>query len=281
MPDHPTVPLPGGACDAHLPGGACDAHLHLYDSRLPHTGTLPAGASADDYRRAVQQRLGLQRAVVVTPRPCGTDNRMTLQAIARLGLADTRGVGVLHPGVPATELQALHAGGIRGLRFTLYTAQHAATGFEMVEPVARMVAPLGWHLQLHWTPGQIVEHQALLRRLPTPLVFDHRARLAGGEAGLAHPAFAVVADLVQAGRAWVKLSGPYLDADAPWTACDAVARRWVQLAPERLVWGSDWPHLRVQPVPDAAELLAACRRWTGSAALLRRILHDNPAALYG
>jgi len=261
-----------------VPALACDAHMHVYDAAFASTGRIVDDATADAYR-AIRQRLGMQRTVVVTPRNYGTDNRVTLHAVAALGAAHTRGVAVLHPDVSDAQLAELHAGGIRGIRFTLYTPQQAVTSFDMVEPLARRVWPLGWHLQLHWTPAQIVEHAALLRRLPTTLVFDHLARL--GSEGVDHPAFAIVAGLIEAGRAWVKLSGPYLDAAAPYTALDGTARRLVQLAPDRAVWGSDWPH-STEPAhkPDDAALLDLLARWADDDTTRQRILVDNPAALY-
>jgi predicted TIM-barrel fold metal-dependent hydrolase len=269
-----------------VPAGACDAHIHIFDPRfapaLPGAATF-AGATAADYR-AVQKRLGTQRAVVVTPRIHVTDNRVTLDAIQQLGIEHTRGVAVLRPGVTDAELQALHAGGIRGIRFTLYTPQQAATTFEMVEPLSRRVSELGWHVQLHWTAGQIVEHRELLARLPSTIVFDHLARLPLPQ-GTAHPAFGVVRRLLDNGRTWVKLSGPYLDSQAgeagAYADSDAVARAWVQAAPQRLVWGSDWPHVTETAKPDDAALFALLARWVDDDATRERILVHNPALLYG
>ena len=261
-----------------IPALACDAHMHVFDPRFEASGTLVGDATVDHYR-LIQECLGTRRTVVVTPRNYGTDNGVTLDAIARLGIDQARGVAVLHPDVSAAELASLHAGGIRGVRFTLYSPHAAVTSFDMVEPLAARICELGWHLQLHWTPAQIVEHQALLRRLPATMVFDHRARLGGNDD--AHPAFAIVAGLVEAGCAWVKLSGPYLDAAPPYTMLDCQARRWVQLAPERVVWGSDWPH-STEPdhKPDDAELLDLLLRWADDEDTRRRILVDNPARLY-
>ena len=261
-----------------VPALACDAHMHVFDPRFEASGTIVSDATVDHYR-LIQKRLGTSRTVIVTPRNYGTDNSVTLDAIARLGIDQARGVAVLRPDVTATELASLHAGGIRGVRFTLYSPHAAVTTFDMVEPVASRVRELGWHLQLHWTPAQIVAHQALLRRLPTTMVFDHRARLGSNDD--AHPAFAIVAGLVEAGRAWVKLSGPYLDAPPPYTMLDRQARRWMQLAPERVVWGSDWPHsTEPEHKPDDAELLDLLLRWADDEDARRRILVDNPARLY-
>ena len=267
-----------------LPAGSCDAHMHIFDARFPGQSPVPSGATAADYRQ-VQARLGTTRTVVVQPRPHGTDNGVTLDAIAQLGLENARGIAVVRPDVSDDALQALHAGGIRGVRFTLYTPRQAPLTFDMVEPVAQRVRDLGWHLQLHWTADQIVAHEALLRRLRVPLVFDHLARLPL-PAGTRHPAFAIVRDLLAQQRAWVKLSGAYLDsrlgAAASYTDVLAVARAWVECAPDRLVWGSDWPHTTESAhPPDDAQLLALLTEWTGTEDIRRRVLVDNPTVLYG
>jgi len=268
--------------DLAVPASACDAHIHVYDRTFAFSGPMVDGGTAADYR-LLQRRLGTTRAVVVTPRIVGTDNAVTLDAIRQLGADRTRGVAVLHPDVTDGELQRLHDGGVRGIRFTLYTPEHAATGFDMVEPLARRVHDLGWHVQLHWNAVQIVEHAALLRRLPCTMVFDHLARLPLPE-GTAHPAFDVVRGLLETGRAWIKLSGPYLTAPAGavdgWRAVDGIARTWVRLAPQRLVWGSDWPHPTEGIKPDDAALLDLLGRWTDDDATRRSILVDNPARLY-
>ncbi|PQV54565.1 amidohydrolase [Paraburkholderia sp. BL21I4N1] len=273
---------------AQVPAGACNAHLHIFERRFLADGNGVNGgfvehATVADYL-AVQTRLGTQRTVVVTPRPYGTDNRVTLDAIRQFGPEHARGVAVLRPDVTDTELAALHEGGIRGIRFTLYTPANAVVSFEMVEPLARRVAELGWHVQLHWTAAQIVDHRTMLSRLPASIVFDHMARLPL-PAGAADPAFAIVRGLAETGRAWVKLSGPYLDSSVGLAGGYAdiapTARAWIAAMPERVVWGSDWPHTTEAHKPDDADLFDLLADWTGDDATRRRILVDNAAALYG
>jgi predicted TIM-barrel fold metal-dependent hydrolase len=267
---------------------ACDSHLHIYDTRFPSIGdpsrVLPH-CTAADYRH-VQARLGTTRAVVVTPTVYGCDNRVTLDAIAQLGVDRTRGVGVLHPDVDDATLRELDAGGIRGIRFTLFDPATAVTSFDMIEPLAARIEPLGWHVQLHWRADQIVEHAAMLDRLPCTIVFDHFARLPH-PLGAAHPAFEVVARLLQRGRTWVKLSGPYLDErgvedDGREGTRTSVAKALSTLAPDRLVWGADWPHpTERKAMPDDLELLRRLGDWIADPQIQRRVLIDNPAALYG
>jgi predicted TIM-barrel fold metal-dependent hydrolase len=267
---------------------ACDCHLHIYDARFASIGDpsrVLSHCTAADYR-LVQARLGTTRAVIITPTVYGTDNRVTLDAVAQLGADRTRGVAVLHPDVDVATLQELDAGGVRGIRFTLFDPATAVTRFEMVEPLAARIEPLGWHVQLHWRADQIVEHAAILDRLPCPIVFDHFARLPH-PSGVRHPAFAVVARLMERGRTWVKLSAPYLDErgasdDGGAGKRTSLARAWLRLAPERLVWGGDWPHpTERSALPDDLELLRRLGEWVPDAAQRRRVLVDNAAALYG
>lgn len=271
---------------SNTPEGACDAHMHVYDRRFALHAPPDAmvdDATADDYR-LLQRRIGTQRTVVVQPRIHGTGNSVTLAAIRALGASRTRGVAVVRPEVSDDELARLHAGGIRGIRFTLYTPTHATTDFSMVEPLAHRVHALGWHVQLHWSADQIAEHAALLERLPCTIVLDHLARLALPDAQ-AHPAFAVVRRLLDNGRTWIKLSGAYLDsklgAEGGYADTTAVARAWVRHAPERMVWGSDWPHPTERGAkPDDAQLFDLLHQWVPDEAVRRRVLVDNPARLY-
>ena len=268
------------------PDNACDAHMHIFDRRFPSFGAPGAmvdDATVEDYR-LIQQRIGTQRTVIVQPRVHGTDNSVTLAAIGLLGSARTRGIAVVRPDVTDEELARLHQGGIRGIRFTLYTSANAPTDFGMVEVLAHRIHALGWHVQLHWNAAQIVEHAALLQRLPCPIVFDHLARLPLPQ-GLAHPAYGVVAGLRENGRTWVKLSGAYLDsqagAEGGYADLDAIAQAWVRDAPDRVVWGSDWPHsTETKAKPDDAQLFDLLARWVPDEAARRRVLVDNPASLY-
>ena len=187
------------------PADACDCHMHIYDHRFPvapNAKLRPADATVDDYR-LLQKRLGLTRNVVVTPSTYGTDNSVTLDAIAKLGAA-ARGVAVVDTSVSDAELKRLDGLGISGIRFNL--VQSGATTIEMLEPLSKRVDALGWHVQIHMLGDQILQTQDLLQRLPSPIVFDHLARIPQ-PAGVDHPAFAFVRKLIDKGRTWVKLFG--------------------------------------------------------------------------
>jgi predicted TIM-barrel fold metal-dependent hydrolase len=263
------------------PAGAADCHMHIYDGRFPvaPTATLrPPDAHVDDYR-LLQQRIGTERNVVVTPSTYGNDNRCTLEAMKTIG-SSARGVAVVDTSVTDAALKDMAAAGIRGIRFNL--VQAGATSVEMLEPLAKRVHELGWHIQLHMLGDKIVEIADVLERLPAPIVFDHLGRIPQ-PAGVDHPAFRVVSNLLEKGRAWVKLSGAYIDSKSgPPAYADTtkVAQAYVKLAPERLVWGSDWPHPTEKTKPDDAVLLDLLAEWAPSEAARQRILRDNPATLY-
>ena len=203
----------------------------------------PSNATVQDYR-LLQKRIGVTRVVIVTPRNYVTDNSVTVDAIKQLGLQNARGIAVLHPTVTDAELKSLNDGGIRGIRFTVGNPQTAVVSIDMIEPLAQRIAAFGWHVQLNMPADKIVENADMLRRLPTQIVFDHMGQFPL-PAGLAHPAYGVIRSLVDTGRAWVKISGAYLNTQiGPPTYADAtaIAQAYVKAAPERLVWGSDWPH---------------------------------------
>lgn len=272
----------------HAPANACDCHMHIYDGeRFPPARPGPqsrmqSNASVADYR-LLQKRNGTTRTVIVTPAAYVTDNRVTLDGIQQLGASNTRGVAVLHPTVTDAELKTLVDGGIRGIRFTVFDPASAAVSIDMIEPLAKRVADLGWHVQIHMRGEQIVDNAELLGRLPTTLVFDHMGRLTL-PAALDHPAFGVISRLIDKGRTWVKLSGAYMDtsAGAPTYADKTkVAQAYLKAAPERMVWGSDWPHPTEKEKPNDAVLFDLLTEWTPDEATRRRILVENPEALYG
>jgi len=266
------------------PPNACDCHMHIYDAaRFPPArpgSRMQENAGVADYQR-LQQRIGTERTVVVQPAAYGTDNRVTLDAIARLGSA--RGVAVLFPDVSDAELETLDKGGVRGIRFTVFDPATAVTRIDMIEPLAKRVADIGWHVQIHMRGDQIVANADLLRKLPSTIVIDHMGRVPLPD-GTSHDAFKVVLELVDKGSTWVKLSGAYQDTKiGPPTYADAtgLARAYVRAAPERMVWGSDWPHPTESDKPNDALLFDLLSAWAPDAAVRRRILVDNPEALYG
>lgn len=267
-----------------MPADACDCHHHIYDGRFPiaPSATLkPGDAKPADYR-ALQKRIGTTRDVVVQPSTYGTDNSCTLDGMAQLG-PTARGVAVVDTSVSDAELQRLHGLGIRGIRFNL--VQAGATTVEMLEPLSRRVNALGWHVQIHQLADGIVKMDDVLQKVASPIVFDHMGRIPK-DVGTNHPAYAVIAKLIDKGRTWVKISGAYMDTKVgPPTYADStkLAQAFVKLAPQRMVWGSDWPHPteKADDKPNDAILADLLLEWAPDEATRNRILVDNPATLYG
>lgn len=287
-PGEASAPYSAGdrAARWQAPPGAADCHIHIYDNRFPYdpaASLRPAEATVVDYR-LLQARIGTTRCVIVQPSSYGTDNRCLLDALRQCGAA-ARGIAVVGRDITDAALREMDALGVRGIRFNL--ARSGGPSPEELDRLARRVAPLGWHVQVHALGDLYPEMASLLGRLPVPVVIDHLGRLPQ-PAGLGHPAWPALRRLVDGGRCWVKLSGAYHDTrtGAPdYADTGEVARAWIAAAPERLVWGTDWPHPSAtageKPLPDDAALFDRLGDWAPGEALRHAILVANPAALYG
>ncbi len=274
-----------------LPAMACDSHMHIFDPRFAasaHWKRSPPDAPVAAYRR-LQQRLGTARSVVVTPSTYGTDNGCTLDALQQLG-DSARGVAVVGPGTDDAELSHLAARRVCGVRVNFVSPQSwGETTPEMLTTLAGRVARhphcAGWHVQVFASAEQIIALQPVLRALPVPLVIDHLGRIDPAE-GPSAQAYGVLRRLLDGGNTWVKLSGAYMRSTVRGpTYADTLplGRALVRAAPQRLVWGSDWPHTTEPPATvNDADLVDLLQAWTESdASAMDRILVDNPARLYG
>jgi predicted TIM-barrel fold metal-dependent hydrolase len=280
------VPWSTGTASAKTkaPPNATDCHHHIYSSRFkvdPNSSLRPGDASVADYR-LLQKRIGTSRNVIVQPSTYGIDNDGLIEALGECG-PTARGVVVVNAAVSDAELKRLDGARVRGIRFNLATPG-GATSMEMLESLARRIAPMGWHVQFNMTADTMIAAKEVLNRLPCQIVFDHLAHIPQ-PAGIGHPSFGVAVDLLQKGKAWVKLSGAYQDTKiGPPSYADstAVAQAYVKAAPERLVWGSDWPHPSERAEkPDDALLFDLLAQWAPIEVVRNRILVDNPAKLYG
>jgi predicted TIM-barrel fold metal-dependent hydrolase len=282
-----------------VPAGACDCHVHVFGTAaefpfVAARGYTPPPASADELL-ALQNTLSLSRVVIVQPSVYGTDNSCTLDGIRRLGPPRARGVAVIDNNTTDTQLREMHAAGIRGVRVNLETAGQsdpAISRRNLAAAIAR-VAPLGWHVQVYTRLSVVEAVHGDVMTSGVPVVFDH---FGGAQAsgGVEQPGFAALLDLVRAGKAYVKVSGHYRSSTkAP--AFDDVAplaRALIAANPDRIVWGTDWPHPHhAEPGKELSELtpsfdiddglaLAQLPRWAPTAATRRKILVDNPARLY-
>ncbi|MXP62740.1 amidohydrolase [Roseomonas sp. M0104] len=270
-----------------IPEGACDCHMHIYGdpARYPVAPTNPAPVPSEGTLAAYRQvmaRLGLSRVIVVQPTAYGADNRCTLDAVAALGPAAARAVVVVAADTQEAELARLAAQGARGAR--AFMMQGGLVPWSELQRLSARVAPFGWHVQLQFDGGELPEREALIRSLECPVVIDHIGRF---EEPVApdHPAFRCLLRLVETGRVWVKASSPYgVSRSGPPDYADvsALARALIAAAPERVVWGSNWPHPKTpEPKPDEKALLDLLAEWAPEAALRHRILVENAALLYG
>lgn len=262
---------------------ACDAHFHVFDQfdEFPFAADapyIPEAAPNSDYR-AMRQALGFTRSVLVQPTPYGSDNSMLLQLLARN--PDYRGVAAAVAGASDADLMRLRDAGVRGLRVT--SLPRGAEAASYLETLAARAAPHGLHLQLYIGKGTLLKLVDVLGQLQTPVVLDHMGGLAAADFGT--EASDALLRLLQGGRVWTKLSGAERVAQAgpPYVQAQPLMRALVAAAPDRLVWGTDWPHphLKGRPMPDDGDLLRVFGEVVHDPGLRQKILVENPASLYG
>jgi len=267
------------------PSGACDTHMHIYDRRFPLAPTStfdPGDALVPDYL-AMRRRLGIERNVVVQPAGYGKDNRCTLAAMAAIG-PSARGVAVVDDTVTDAELEHLTNLGIRGIRFHMLPG--GVLPWEILDTMAARTRDFGWHVQLQLDGRELPAREAEIRKVAGTLVVDHVGKFLEPVA-TDHPSFRVLARLVENGRTYVKLSAPYevSKQGAPnYDDVGALAKVLVTIAPERMLWATNWPHptpVTASPKPDDAVLLDMLLDWVPDETTRHKVLVDNPATLYG
>jgi D-galactarolactone isomerase len=266
-----------------VPAGATDTHMHIYDAKAPAAkGTfMPGHFPVEDYR-AQQKRLGLERVIVVQPNAYKDDNSVTLRAIYELGKG-AKGVAVVKPGVNDAELERLTRGGMCALR--IMTLHGGTLGFDVMGELMARVHAFGWHANIQLDGRELPKYEAQIKRLPGKFVVDHTGKFLEPVAP-EHAAFMALLRLVDTGRCYVKLSAPYETSKtgAPnYEDVGRLAKALVKHAPERMLWASNWPHpsAREPAPPDDAALLDLLLDWAPDEKTRRKILVDNPAALYG
>jgi predicted TIM-barrel fold metal-dependent hydrolase len=266
------------------PPGACDAHCHVFGppERFPYAEGrpyTPSEPAPKERLAALHAHLGLSRAVIVQATPHGTDNAAMLDAIAASG-GRYRGVALVAKDADDRALEALHAGGVRAARFNFVKHLGGAPDMAYFRRTVDRVKALGWHVELHFDAQDLGEYSDLLLGLPVPFVIDHMGRVKS-EGG---PALDSLLRLLAHDRAHVKISGAERVSTLgkrPFDDAIAVARAIVRAAPDRVVWGTDWPHPNVpNDMPDDGELVDLFGRMVEDPALARRILVDNPTRLY-
>ena len=280
MGEHETAALPR----LKTPPGASDCHIHIYGPRndypLAPTHPYPPPLATVAQYRDVMARLGIERVVVVQPAAYGTDNCCTMDAIGEFGAA-ARAIVVITPDTPRAEVKRLHDLGARGARF--FMLRGAVVTWDMLTPVARLIADFGWNVQLQFDGRDFPRHEQVIRSLPCTVVIDHIGKFLV-PVQPSDPAMQALMRLLDTGHVWVKASAPYetSQSGAPfYEDVGQIARALIQGAPERIVWASNWPHGGREVKPADAELLDLLLLWAPDEACRHRIFVDNPAKLYG
>ena len=276
------------------PPNSCDTHFHvfgppeLFPFLSTHEYTPPAAPLAHYLKMAAV--IGMERAVVVQPSVHGLDNSATLDAIAKSG-GRFRGVARIDDKTPKAELQKLHDGGVRGVRFNLLDRPQGNVRLDVLDRCVEHIAEFGWSVDLHIDTKNLLEQERRIRALPIPVVIDHIARVKPAE-GLNQPAFQLLLDLMKSKKVWVKVSGADKICNTkvhsyfglPFVEVIPFARAVIAAAPDRVIWGTDWPHsnnFAPGHTPNDGDLVDLLAEFAPDEPARRKILVDNPAALYG
>lgn len=280
VPDCDPPPRDPQRAERMLPAGTCDTHFHVFGPQArypmdPRRGYTPHECSLDDYRR-VMAAIGIARGVIVQPSVYGTDNSATLDAL-REGGPEFRAIVVPAANVGDDELERMHGLGVRGVRLNLVNPQ--VVGVEDTLAIVRRMASRGWHLQVQLELGRDPDSlRAICAKAQVPVVVDHMGKVPPSTRD--HP----LMDMLAAGACWVKLSAPYrVSAEAaPHADLTGLVRAMADANPDRLLWGSDWPHTELHHgTPAAASLAALVHAWFPDEAMRQRVCVANPARLYG
>jgi 2-pyrone-4,6-dicarboxylate lactonase len=267
------------------PPFACDAHCHVFGPAAtfpydPKAAYVPADAPLEELQR-LHKSLGIDRAVIVHASCHGADMQVTLDAIARSG-GRNRGTAIIDETYTDKDFERMHEGGIRGVRFNFVKHLGGRPDMGFFKKTVERLRAMGWHLILHLDAEDLVEFEALFKKLTVPFVIDHMGRVKAA-AGLDQPAFRVLLEMTKRENAWVKICGAerVSSSGPPFTDAVPFARALIEAAPERVLWGTDWPHPNVKWMPDDAALLDLFPLMAPEPSLQKQILVNNPARLYG
>jgi predicted TIM-barrel fold metal-dependent hydrolase len=268
------------------PADACDAHCHIFGpaERYPYAADrtyTPPDAPLARFQQ-LQVTLGLSRAVLVNASCHGRDNSVIVDAIAQSG-GRYRGVANADSSFGERDFERLHAQGFRGVRFNFVKHLGGVPDMREFERVLARIRPLGWHVDLHFDAADLLEFDALLQSLPLPFIIDHMGRVPTAK-GLEQPPFRQLLELARRNdKCWVKISGSerISAAGPPFTDAVPFAQALIAAAPDRILWGTDWPHPNIaRHMPNDGELVDLIPLMLPDAGLQRRVLVDNPHRLY-
>jgi 2-pyrone-4,6-dicarboxylate lactonase len=264
------------------PAGACDAHCHVFGpaARFPYAPErrYTPGDAPKEALAALHARLSLCRAVIVQASCHGTDNRAMLDCIAAAP-ASQRGVAIVDDGFGDKDYDALHAGGVRGVRFNFVKHLGGAPDMAVFRRVIDRIRPMGWHVVLHLDAPDIEGLSEMVAGLPVTAVIDHMGRCPARD-GVGQGPFQALLELAKRDHVWVKVSGAERIAEPPFASAIPFARALMAAIPDRVLWGTDFPHPNLKHEVDEADLVDMLPEY-GDAAALQRLLVDNPARLYG
>ena len=266
------------------PPGACDAHCHVFGpgARFPYAPNrsyTPPDAPKEQLA-ALHKHLGFSRAVLVQASCHGTDNAAVIDALD-WSRGAWRGVCMIDNQVSDRELETLHAAGVRGARFNFVAHLGGAPDLNVIKAVVARIKPLNWHLQVHLDAQDIAAYRDFLLGLDIPFIVDHMGRVVAKN-GLEQQPFRLLLDLMKNALAWIKISGPEHISSAGQPVHDALpfARKLIEAAPGRVLWGTDFPHPNVKTMPNDGELVDLFALMCDDDGLRKTILVDNPARLY-
>ncbi|MGX9961808.1 amidohydrolase family protein [Roseomonas sp. F4] len=279
-PPDPNPKTPRLVC----PPGAVDGQVHLFGPATEYPFDPGSKYISEDALPetciALHKTLGIAHGVIVSGGGYGMDTTHLEHTLARFP-AHFRGVALLKPETPQAEMVRLHALGVRGLRFV--SPHHGAHLPHLSETAAAMAAELGWVVQFYPSPRDLEDFADRLMALPGPVVLDHFGAVPAA-GGTDQPAFRTLLRMLDSGRVWVRLSGPMrcTAEDFPYASVTPMAQALVRHAPDRLIWGSDWPHvnMRGRIMPNDGDLLDLMLDWAPEEAVRNRILSDNARKLY-
>lgn len=268
-----------------LPLGACDSHCHVFGPAdvfpyAPDRAYTPPDAPFEGLQK-LHHILGIDRAVIVHASCHGTDMTVTLDGIARSN-GTMRGVAVVDGGITAAELKRLHEGGMRGVRFNFVRHLGGMPDMDMMDRVLALAEPLGWHVVLHLDAQDIVDLAPRIERIRVPFVIDHMGRVQAAK-GLEQEPFKRLLGLMENPLAWVKICGSerVSAGRAPFEDAIPFAQALLAAAPDRCLWGTDWPHPNIaHDMPNDGALVDLLARFTDDEAVLHKVLVDNPTRLY-
>lgn len=271
-----------------MPQGACDTHAHIcgpmaeyaYSERRIYT---PPDAPLSAYRHMLGT-LGVERAVLVQPSVYGTDNTVMLDAMAQLGPARCRGVAVVDDDIADAELERLNDAGVRGVRINVVDVAEGKGVLPMaaLTRLASRVQKFGWHVEFLMHADEYPDLDRQFAAFPVDIVLGHLGYMKTDK-GVANEGYQAMLRLMKRGKCWVKLTGPYRISNQPLPHGDTVdyARALLEAHPERVVWGTDWPHVMVKgAMPNDGELADLLLEWVPEG-LREQVLVRNPATLYG